>query len=304
MSTPAANQFFTLAPVDRSGLRQPADLPWALPHHLNPQVVFRLVEDLHQLLYDLNTQLDARGYEPMERLLDSAGFSGFISRAIADRIAAQSRALVLNRYHNGYPDLLPRDTYAQDSVAHGALGGLEVKASRYETGWQAHGQRAGWFCIVQFDLDLDEAIARRDRQPTKVVGVYVAELEQDDWSWQPAAEGKIRSGTASVKPVGMEKLRSGAVWVDPAYAKVHLDRLEKLRMSLFESDKADAAVLAAVTAAGTGLHPIEIATAVAPKLGITNARKLIGRVTAACKRLTASGALTRTRNGRRFVYSV
>jgi hypothetical protein len=275
-----------------------------LPYHLDPKDILRVVEDLHRLLHGLNTQLDQRGYEPMERLLDAAGFSGLISRATADRIAANSNALALNKYHNGYPDLLPKGAYAGDSVAHGELGGLEIKASRYETGWQAHGQRAGWFCIVQFHIHLDDAIAARNREPTNVRGVYVAELVADDWSWQPAGEGKIRSGTASVKPSGMEKLRSGAVWVDPAYEDAHVARLDRLRVTLWDDAKADAAVVAAITAAGTGLHPSDIATAIAPTIGVTIAKKLEGRVKTSCARLVTSGTLNRVRDGRRFVFSV
>ncbi len=300
----ATDKFFTIAPADPAGLRQPADLPWPLPYHLDTRDVLRLVEDLHRLLHDLNTQLDQRGYEPMERLLDSAGFSGLLSRATADRIARQSRALVLNTYHNGYPDLLPRDTYAGDSVQHGTLGGLEVKASRYESGWQAHGRRAGWFCIVQFHIDLDEAVALRSREPTRVRGVYVAELLEDDWSWQPAGAGRIRSGTASVKPSGMEKLRSGAVWVDPDYDQAHRAKLESLRVNLFDGSRADAAVLAAVTAARAALHPTQIADAVAPTVGVTNPRRLDGRVRTTCNRLVVQGQLQRTRVGSRVLFAV
>jgi hypothetical protein len=45
------NKFFTLASTNAAGLRQPANLPWALPYHLNSQDVLRLVQDLHQLLF-------------------------------------------------------------------------------------------------------------------------------------------------------------------------------------------------------------------------------------------------------------
>jgi hypothetical protein len=300
----AANKFFTQAPVDPAGLRSPTDLPWALPHHISPQDVLRLVQDLHQLLYDLNYQLDQRGYEPMERLLDRAGFSGLISRATADRLARTSTALALNEYHNGYPDLIPRGAYPANSVAHGTRGGLEIKASRTEGSWQAHGQREGWFCIVQFHIDLDEAVAERDREPTQVRGVYVAELEQDDWSWQPAQPGKIRSGTATVKPSGMEKLRSGAVWIDSAYEPAHQDLLEGLRVRMFDAASADAAVVAALTAARTALHPSDIARAIAPTVGVQNPRKLESRVTAACKRLLSTGKVKRVRSGSRFVFSL
>ncbi|HEY2353499.1 MAG TPA: hypothetical protein VGH79_01190 [Gaiellaceae bacterium] len=299
-----ANQFFTEASTDPAGAVQARSLPWGLPYHLTPQDVLRLVQDLHRLLFDLNNQLDERGYEPLERLLDAAGFSGLISRATADRLARASTALVLNRYHNGYPDLLPRDTYAGDSVQHGDRGGLEIKASRNEGGWQAHGPREGWFCLVQFEIHLDEAVAGRDREPTRVRGVYIAELAKEDWSWQPARAGRIRSGTATVKPSGAEKLRSGAVWVDPQYAMRHTDLLEGLRVRQFDNATADTAVLAALGATSASLHPSDIARAVAGNIGVSNASRLEARIKRACARLAATGQIHRKRSGSRNLFSL
>jgi hypothetical protein len=81
-------------------------------------------------LHELNVQLHARGYERLEELLDPAGFSGLLSRAIVDGIHRQSRALDRNEYHNGYPDLVPHGVYPGNSVQHGTKGGLEHDLSR------------------------------------------------------------------------------------------------------------------------------------------------------------------------------
>lgn len=232
-------RFIELVTTDAAGMRQASALPVPLPYHLAPRDVLRCTEDLHQLLHDLNTQLNSKGYERLEELLDPAGFSGLMSRAVVDNIHRQSRALDRNEYHNGYPDLVPHGVYPGNKAQHGDRGGLEVKASRYDTNWQSHGPRAGWFCVVQFEIDDDENKALQDREPTRIRAVMIAELGTEDWSWQPAQEGKIRSGTASIKVTGRRKLRAGAVWVDPDYESDHQRLLSDATIKTFavERDK-------------------------------------------------------------------
>ncbi|MBZ5739760.1 hypothetical protein [Nocardioides mangrovi] len=239
-------RFIELVQTDAAGTRDPADLPVELPYHLAPRDILRCVEDLHQLLHDLNTQLDDKGYERLEELLDPAGFSGLMSRAVVDNIHRQSRALDRNEYHNGYPDLVPHGVYPQNKAQHGDRGGLEVKASRYDGSWQSHGPRAGWFCVVQFEIDDDEDKALKDREPTRIRAVMIAELTKDDWSWQPAKEDRIRSGTASVKVTGRYKLRAGAVWVDPDYEDEHQRLLSRAKLESWAESR-DEAVLAYFT---------------------------------------------------------
>jgi hypothetical protein len=281
--------------LDQHGLVEPSDLPTPLPYNLQPRDFMRMVEDLYQLLHDLNVRLDDQGYDRLEELLDPAGFSGLVSRAVADGLSKFSRALVKNRYHNGYPDLLPARAYPGDSTPRGDRGGLEVKASRSDTSWQSHGPRAGWFCVVQFEIDRDETKAIRDREPTTVRAVMVAELERDDWSWQPAAAGRIRSGTASIKPAGRAKLRAGAVWVDPTYRAAHVLRLKTERQAVF-GQEAEGIVLAAVRQSSNPIRAAELAQQLAPAAGL-EADDLKSRVTSALGRLTRAGSIRRTRPG-------
>lgn len=286
-------RFLDLPKADPTGLRADTDLEYPLPYHLRPQDVLRMVEDLHELLHDLNAQLDSKGYDRLEELLDPAGFSGLISRSVVDGIAKFSRALAKNRYHNGYPDLLPKNTYPGDSVQHGVLGGLEVKASRNAGSWQAHGPRGGWFCIVQFSIDKDEAKAVRDREPTTVSGVYIAELTADDWSWQPAGEGRIRSGTASILPAGREKLRENAVWVDPIYEDQHKELLTDLRVARFRGD-AETIVGAALIAAGAQVDVPTLTTQLAAVADVPDAR-ILSAVKRALKTLVQNGRAERVK---------
>jgi len=226
-------RFIERADVDHGGIVDSKELPVPLPYGLTPRDFFRTVEDVHDLLHDVNRLLYSRQYERLEELLDRAGFSGLISRTVASRLARASRSLVVNQFHNGYPDLLARGQYARDSVQRGE-GGLEVKASRNASSWQSHGPRAGWFVVVQFRLDERTEIATQDLEPTRIVAVVVAELTLDDWSWQPAREGHIRSGTATVRPSGALKLRQGAVWVDPNYKQEHERLREILRRRILK----------------------------------------------------------------------
>jgi hypothetical protein len=284
-------RFIQRAPTDQSGLVEEAELPY----HLAPRDVVRLVEDLHDLLHDINRMLVDRGYERMEELLDPAGFSGFISRTIVDRIARLSRALERNLYHNGYPDLLPRGAYPGSAVQHGDRGGLEVKASRGNSSWQAHGPRAGWFLVVQFDLDHDESKAQQDREPTRVLAVLLAELLESDWSWQPAAPGRIRSGTASIKPSGAMKLRRGAAWVEPTYRAEHDDRLIQACREAWRPT-ATTDCLYILDQASQPLTPAEVADAAGEMIGVPGSR-LLSTVRSVLSNLVRDGAVIRPRPG-------
>lgn len=290
--------------ADAAGLRDELDLPWTLPYNLKPRDVFRTVEDLYEMLHEVNVRLHDLGYDRLEELLDPAGFSGLVSRSVVDRFERFSRALVRNRFHNGFPDLVPRGAYPGDSVQHGDRGGLEVKASRYEASWQSHGPRRGWFCVIQFEFDKDPTKALHDREPTVVRTALVAELKSTDWSWQPAREGRIRSGTASIRPSGVAKLRSGAVWVNPAYELTHQERLRGALLDVFGT-LAEELVLAALQRAARPVRPLDVAAELSTvpvseefsKCPLLPAEAIVGRVRGALSRLVAAGRVERVGRG-------
>lgn len=198
-----------------------------IPYGLQPIHFVRMAEDIHRFLYELNAQLNKMGYPPLEDLHDSAGFSGLISRFAAERLWRASNGLVLNRYHNGYPDLIPDGFYPDNSVEEGT-NGFEIKASRYSSGWQGHTVRAGWFAVIQFNID-DRNKGFAERRPTRVECILAAELENDDWKWHPAKPGKSRSGTTQIVSKGVEKLRSSAVFVHPEYKAAHDELLSRVK---------------------------------------------------------------------------
>lgn len=289
---PSVSRFIEKASTDSSGLKTDGELPY----NLRPQDVLRMVEDLHDLLHEVNSMMVEKGFDRMEELLDPAGFSGFISRSVVDRFDRLSRALVKNTYHNGYPDLLPRGVYPADSAQHGTEGGLEVKASRGKASWQSHGPRAGWFCVVQFDIDEDERKALRDREPTKILAVMIGEIAESDWSWQPARVGRIRSGTASIKPSGTAKLRASAVWVDPSYQEEHDERLLIARRDAWRSDAPEDDCLAVLHDRGGAMKVDEIAEVIASRLDVPPDR-LHSTIRSVLKKLVAAGSVHRPRPG-------
>ena len=266
MPEPAARSFLREVRPDPDGLVGAQSLPNPLPFGLQPRDVLRTVEDVQQLVHRLNLVLHDAAYAPLEDLLDRASFSGLISRTVAARLAAASRVLVVNQYHNGYPDLVRTGEYPNDAVQRGT--GLEIKASRSEASWQSHGPRPGWFCVVQFAIDERADVARLDRDPTTIRCAMLAELGERDWSWTPARSGRIRSGTASVTQSGKLKLRTGAVWVDPSYRSRHDALIARLRVAEFRR-VAPQQILALLAERGVPMSAQEAAEEIAPEVGLS-----------------------------------
>ncbi|MGB8500510.1 MAG: hypothetical protein WCD85_21275 [Pantoea agglomerans] len=286
------SRYIERAPTDPAGLKTGV----SLPYNLQSRDVLRMVEDLHDLLHEVNSMMVAKGFDRMEELLDPAGFSGFISRTIVERLDRLSRALVRNDFHNGYPDLLPYGVYPSDSVQHGERGGLEVKASRNPASWESHGPRGGWFCIVQFAIDEDKSKALKDREPTAVLAVMIERLEKGDWKWQPAKEGKIRSGTASIRPAGAAKLRANAAWVDPSYQSAHDERLITARRDAWRSDSSEDDCLEILLNAGEPMKPAEVAEVVAQKI-LVPADRIRSTTESTLKKLVKAGTISKPKPG-------
>lgn len=279
--------YLTQVLVDPTGLIPDADLPEPLPHGLRTRDFLRTVEDVQDLVQDLNSLLATKSYSRLEILLDPAGYSGLLSRTVADRLARASLGLVVNKHHNGYPDLIPAGTFPGDAIAKSDLG-LEVKASRYDTSWQSHGPRAGWFTVVQFELDARDSVAPANREPTRVVAVMAARLEEDDWSWQPARAGRIRSGTATVKASGVAKLRNGAVWVRPQYRSTHDELTIRARMNALQPDLEAATRMALANRPGATAAQVALDIAV---IAAIPAARVAARVATQLKRLAKTGSI-------------
>ena len=160
-----------------------------------------------------------------------ANFSSLVGEFMVRSIPRYDAGVARNRYHNGYPDLVPKGHYPNDAVQHGVLG-LEVKASRYFRGWQGHNAEAGWLMVFMFSvdcgpdlLDLETADiqegaprlqpvaqAANPPQPFRFVRVAAAQLEESDWTFSGRSGTSRRTITASVNDSGRRKMLANVVY--------------------------------------------------------------------------------------------
>lgn len=186
-----------------------------LPYGLRVGEIKAAIDDIYDFLHNVNRFLVDRGWDRLEEMLSAATFSGVISELVVEGVSKRSATVVKNRHHNGRPDLVPRGYYENDGCSRGA-DGIEVKASRWSTGWQGHNVENGWIMICQYFVDVDtEPLA--DRSPTRVDRVMCAELDEADWSFSGRSQTSRRTPTASIRRSGVLKLATNAAYVDPTY---------------------------------------------------------------------------------------
>lgn len=188
----------------------------ALPYGLRVAEVRAAIEDIYDFLHNVNRFLTERGWDRLEETLLAATFSGVISEMVVQSTSKQSASLIKNQHHNGRPDLVPRGHYPNDAALRGEEG-VEVKASRYASGWQGHNIESGWIMVCQYQVDL-ETQPVEEREATRFVRVLIAQLDEADWSFSGRREGSRRTITASILRSGMEKLIANPLYLDPTYA--------------------------------------------------------------------------------------
>ena len=186
-----------------------------LPYGVRALALVEAVNDVYAYLHALNRASVDSGYGRFEGLIQPpANFSGFLSnvfvQAVASRAGSANPGLAVNRYHNGRPDLVPRALYEGDAVLQGTEG-IEVKASRSSNSYQGHNAESGWLMVLQFSID-DSSEPVYEREPTTVVAVMLAKLEEADWNFAGRGADSRRTPTASVSRSGLQKLRAGKVY--------------------------------------------------------------------------------------------
>ncbi|MEW6530164.1 MAG: hypothetical protein AB1473_04965 [Thermodesulfobacteriota bacterium] len=166
----------------------------------------------------INGQLCKRRMKRLESFLMPANFSSIVGEFMHMSIPRYCKGLVKNRYHNGHPDLLPAHRFPNDSAQH-ATEGIEIKASRYLSGWQGHNPENTWLMVFVFDSNrpADET-AGIDPKPFRFVTVVGALLEAHDWLFSGRSETSRRTITASVTASGYQKMVQNWIYKDPAIA--------------------------------------------------------------------------------------
>ena len=96
----------------------------SLPYELRLEDFRLAIQDVYDFFDDVNTGLVAKGLDRLDETLRPAIMSGVLSDMLTASLAKHSLTLVVNCFFNGYPDLVVKGRYADNSIknARGELG--------------------------------------------------------------------------------------------------------------------------------------------------------------------------------------
>jgi hypothetical protein len=188
-----------------------------LPYGCTIDHIQKSMEEFVSFLGFINGQLYTKGIARLESMLMPANFSSIVGEFINSNLPKHCPTLVKNQYHNGHPDLIPKDFFPGNAVQH-AEEGIEIKGSRYTKGWQGHNPENAWLMVFVFDsnrpVDASRGIKPKPFRFIKVVG---ARLSQDDWKFSGRKVGSRRTITATVMPSGYNKMMANWIYIAPGY---------------------------------------------------------------------------------------
>lgn len=170
------------------------------------------MEDFIDFLDFINEQLSTKSIPRLEGFLMAANFSSIVGEFMNISIPKYCPSLVKNQYHNGHPDLIPANRFLGDAVQYSSEG-IEIKGSRYASGWQGHHPES--VCLMVFHFDSNTAADENKGIPPKPFqfkGVYCARLDKSDWNFAGRSATSRRTITASVNKSGLTKMRSNWVY--------------------------------------------------------------------------------------------
>jgi len=206
-SAEAATYAYPLCP---KGFNRQCKLPYGLtvPH------IQSAMEDFLDFIRFVDLQLSTRQISPLESMLMPANFSSMVGEFMVSGISSRSPTLTKNRYHNGHPDLIPAGKYPDDAAQH-APEGIEVKASRYLSGWQGHNPENTWLLVFVFQAARPtDDLKGISFVPFGFVKVVGARLKKSDWLFAGRSGASRRTITASVTRSGWEKMESNWIYRD------------------------------------------------------------------------------------------
>lgn len=199
----------TPVPVVATGFNPLAVLPFGLTTaHLASAMT-----DFLEFLKHINTRLHDEKIQRLESIMMSANFSSLVGEFMNARIPEHCRTLVKNKYHNGHPDLIPAGAYPGDSVQHASVG-MEIKASRYDKGWQGHNAEDTWLMVFIYASNRPRD-GELNPRPFQFLAVAGAELVKADWLFAGRSATSRRTITASVTKAGYAKMMANWIYKDP-----------------------------------------------------------------------------------------
>jgi hypothetical protein len=198
-------------PVEINGFNSNA----VIPYGCTIEHIRLAMQEFLDFLGFINCQLHTRQIPRLESLLMSANFSSMVGEFMTAAIPKYCSTIVKNRFHNGHPDLLPKGRFELDSVLH-AEHGIEVKASRYLSGWQGHNLEEVWLMVFVFEANSGRDIINNvPPKPFKFLKIVGAKLEKDDWNFSGRSSTSRRTITASVTKSGYEKMENNWIYRYP-----------------------------------------------------------------------------------------
>jgi len=199
-------------PLDPAGFNPRAVIPFGC----TVQMIQSAMQEFIDFLGFINGQMNTRQLPRLETMLMPANFSSIVGEFMSSTIPKHCKGLVKNRYHNGHPDLIPANLFANDLCQHGDKG-IEIKGSRYLRAWQGHNPEDMWLMVFVFDsnrpVDEGKGVGRKPFSFRMVVG---AELKKEDWLFAGRSETSRRTITASITNSGLQKMMANWIYLDAA----------------------------------------------------------------------------------------
>lgn len=97
----------TPVPLNQNGFNPNAQLPYGL----TTSALKMALQAYLDFLTAINASLIQRGSPRLEQLLMPANFSSIVGELVKANIPLYCPSLVVNKYHNGHPDLLPAGSH-------------------------------------------------------------------------------------------------------------------------------------------------------------------------------------------------
>ncbi|MEH1942771.1 MAG: hypothetical protein V7L01_21485 [Nostoc sp.] len=198
-------------PLESNGF----NLNATLPYDCKMEHIVLAMNNFVEFLGFINQQLYSKEMERLEVMLMPANFSSMVGEFMISNIPKYCSSLVKNQYNNGHPDLIPAGIFPKNSVQHSHIG-IEVKASRYQSGWQGHNPEDTWLMVFVFDSNRpSDAVQGIQPKPFHFIKVVGASLTKNDWSFSGRSEISRRTITASVTKSGYQKMMSNWIYQIP-----------------------------------------------------------------------------------------
>ena len=185
-----------------------------IPYGCTVEHIKAAMREFVDFLGFLNGQLNSKCLLRFESMVMPASFSGIVGEFMASTVPKYCPKLAKNTFHNGHPDLLPKGRHPKDALQHGTEG-IEVKASRYKSGWQGHNPEECWLMVFVFEsnrpVDTTSGVAPR---PFRFKSVLLGQLTKTDWNYSGRSATSRRTITASVTKSGYEKMKRNWIYRD------------------------------------------------------------------------------------------